>query len=150
MTKLARLARVALFVAAVTGCGGREDGPETPGARAPGTTGPAAKAPAPTLPVPAPPAAAPGAAEEIVEAMLVLATAEPDEGPAPLEVRLDVDVEGGKAPFTHQWTFGDGSPPSAEENPTHVFEKPGTYRVDLTTRDSSDQDDRDHVVIVVR
>ncbi|WP_192820433.1 gliding motility-associated C-terminal domain-containing protein [Rufibacter sp. LB8] len=34
---------------------------------------------------------------------------------------------------TYSWDFGDGSAPSTDKNPTHVFEKPGLYRVQLTT-----------------
>ena len=31
------------------------------------------------------------------------------------------------------WNFGDGSPPATAQNPTHVYNTPGTYNVTLTT-----------------
>src|SRR5690606_29072561 len=30
------------------------------------------------------------------------------------------------------WDFGDGTPPSAEESPTHTYQSPGTYHVTAT------------------
>ncbi|OGX81095.1 hypothetical protein BEN47_19445 [Hymenobacter lapidarius] len=35
---------------------------------------------------------------------------------------------------TYRWDFGDGSPTSTEESPTHLYELPGTYRIKLTAR----------------
>ncbi|MFZ4461417.1 MAG: PKD domain-containing protein [Patescibacteria group bacterium] len=32
----------------------------------------------------------------------------------------------------YEWDFGDGTTTSTEANPTHVFEKSGTYQVKLT------------------
>jgi len=33
---------------------------------------------------------------------------------------------------TYQWNFGDGSPPSNEEDPVHTYTLPGTYTITLT------------------
>jgi hypothetical protein len=41
------------------------------------------------------------------------------------------EVEGGKAPLTYVWKFGDGTPDSTEANPKHTYTKPGTFRADL-------------------
>ncbi|TGE27262.1 DUF7948 domain-containing protein [Hymenobacter metallicola] len=38
---------------------------------------------------------------------------------------------------TYQWSFGDGSTPSTLANPSHVYEKPGQYSVQLTARYSN-------------
>lgn len=34
--------------------------------------------------------------------------------------------------YAYTWDFGDGSAVSHDENPTHIFEKPGNYRITLT------------------
>ena len=69
----------------------------------------------------------------------VTVTAEPDRGPAPLEVSFDGEAtnpDGTPNPdFTYEWDFGDGSPTSDEEDPTHVYTEPGTYEATLTVTD---------------
>ncbi|MFB0964783.1 MAG: PKD domain-containing protein [Patescibacteria group bacterium] len=35
---------------------------------------------------------------------------------------------------TYSWDFGDGTVPSSEPNPTHVFEKSGTFTVKLEAK----------------
>ena len=61
------------------------------------------------------------------------------------EVGKTVEFEGlalyGQPPYTYNWDFGDGSTPSSEKNPTHVYEKPGKYNYTLTITDSSDFSD---------
>jgi len=42
------------------------------------------------------------------------------------------DTSGGMPPYTYQWEFGDVSPPSTEQNPTHTYATAGTYTVELT------------------
>lgn len=37
-------------------------------------------------------------------------------------------------PVTYAWDFGDSSPPSAEQNPSHTYAGPGTYTWRLTAR----------------
>jgi len=112
---------------------------------------PAKEAPPPKAGVapPAPPAAVQGE-EEVVEAMLVLLTADVDEGKAPLKVKLETEIDGGKAPYTYLFTFDDGSPPSTEASPSHTFEKPGMYEVRVTVKDSADSEDKDYLVIAVK
>lgn len=39
--------------------------------------------------------------------------------------------------ITYTWDFGDGSPVSHDENPTHVYANPGEYIITLTVADSS-------------
>jgi len=41
-------------------------------------------------------------------------------------------TSGGMPPYTYEWDFGDGSPTSAEQNPTHTYATAGTYTVELT------------------
>jgi PKD repeat protein len=56
-------------------------------------------------------------------------TGSPRNGMAPLMVSFTDLSTGG--PDEWSWTFGDGSG-SAERDPVHVFEMPGTYTVNLT------------------
>jgi PKD repeat protein len=41
-------------------------------------------------------------------------------------------TSGGMPPYTYEWTFGDGSPNSTVQNPSHVYATAGTYAVTLT------------------
>jgi len=59
---------------------------------------------------------------------------DPTEGCGPLEVRFT--DESLCDPDTWSWDFGDGSPPSPDQNPRHVFER-GIYTICLTvTKDA--------------
>jgi PKD repeat protein len=63
------------------------------------------------------------------------ANATPAQGPAPLNVVFSASVTGGTAPYTYEWSFGDGSPNSADQNPSHTYSVIGTYHPVLTVRD---------------
>jgi PKD repeat protein len=52
-------------------------------------------------------------------------------GAAPLTVSF-TDTSTGN-PTAWSWDFGDGSPPATEQNPTHTYERAGSYTVTLTT-----------------
>lgn len=59
-------------------------------------------------------------------------------GPAPLTVNFrgsGVDIDG--AISSYQWNFGDGSPVSSTQHPTHQFTTPGKYTVTLTVTDNN-------------
>jgi PKD repeat protein len=87
-------------------------------------------------PTPAPQAQAPAEAEEPIEELYVDLEGDPDEGAPPLTVKWTSTVEDGTAPFTYKWEFGDGTPPSTDANPTHVYQKEGEYTATLTVTDS--------------
>jgi len=123
-------------VLALAACGGGEQSAEAPPAPPPTT----ATAPAP---------AADAAADDDIAPLLAWADSDTDEGKAPLTVKFLADVEGGKPPLTYRWTFGDGSPDSAEANPVHVYEKAGQYTADLEVKDSSGDEDSDYLEIDV-
>jgi PKD repeat protein len=72
-----------------------------------------------------------------------------EEGPAPLAVEFEADVEGGTPPLKYVWKFGDGSE-STEKNPKHTYEKAGKYRADLEVADSAGDSDSDYVEIEVQ
>ena len=49
------------------------------------------------------------------------ASANPTSGSAPLTVQFSVVVSGGTPPYYYFWEFGDSSPYSSEQNPTHTY-----------------------------
>jgi PKD repeat protein len=128
---------------ALGGCGG---GPgETPTTTQ--TTAPAATAPGAT-----PPTTLAGQEEEEAAPLLAWAGVKEgskEEGPAPLTVEFEADVEGGTPPLKYVWKFGDGAE-STEKNPKHTYEKAGKYRADLEVADSAGDSDSDYVEIEVQ
>ena len=80
------------------------------------------------------------------------ATADPDNGPAPLNVQFssegsnDPDGEG----ITYAWDFdNDGTVDSTEANPSHTYDAPGTYNASLRVTDVDGQTGVDNVTVVV-
>ena len=75
-------------------------------------------------------------------------TANPSTGVAPLSVTFN-NTTTGSTPMTWGWDFDeDGTTDSTAQNPSHVFNTPGTYTVELTATNSvgSDTTSRDVVV----
>ena len=99
--------------------------------------------------VPAPETSAGAEAQEGDEILMVWAEAEPDEGAPPLSVQLKADVSGGQGDRKIKWDFGDSTPPSSELNPTHKYEKAGTYRASVEVSDATGDSDSDYVDIEV-
>jgi PKD repeat protein len=54
----------------------------------------------------------------------------PRAGPAPLVVRF---TDASSDATAWSWNFGDGSPASSDQNPTHTYAAGGTYPVSLTS-----------------
>lgn len=111
----------------------------------------------PPPPTPVPPTAtvvkaAPtsAAAESEQRPIIVFCEGEPDSGPAPLRVEFTasdpfMNIEEPK----YHWDFGDGSPPSDERKPVHVYERPGRYTAHLTVTDIHGMEDEDTTEVVV-
>jgi PKD repeat protein len=140
--------RISLWtiVGALTMCGaiGCTRSEEPPAASA--TPAPAAVAATPAA------AGSPAAAAEADdgdEILMVWAEAEPEEGKPPLTVQLKADISGGKGERKVKWDFGDGSPTSSEVNPTHTYDKAGTYRASVEVGDSTGDSDSDYVDIEI-
>jgi PKD domain-containing protein len=76
------------------------------------------------------------AADLLLLKLLILTEADPDSGPAPLTVQFKADVYEGDDPVKPKyiWSFGDGTQ-SREQNPKHVYKKPGTYQVGVNVTD---------------
>ncbi|HEY6170206.1 MAG TPA: PKD domain-containing protein, partial [Verrucomicrobiae bacterium] len=72
-------------------------------------------------------------------------TASPLLGIVPLVVTFTDRSTGN--PVSWDWNFGDGSPHSSEQNPTHIFLLPGDYTVTLTVRNSAGASSSKSVVI---
>jgi len=52
---------------------------------------------------------------------------------------LEVDfINNSIGGFAFEWDFGEGTPPSFEMNPTHIYNQPGTYTVSLISADGCD------------
>jgi len=66
----------------------------------------------------------------------VSAMASPSGGLAPLAVVLQCVSSGGVPPYTFDWDFGDGSPRSAEQDPSHTYAAGGTYVATVSVTDS--------------
>jgi len=79
-----------------------------------------------------------------------VATANPREGHAPLEVVFDGTASSSPAAaiVSHRWDFGAGTK-TAEPVATHTYVKKGTYRVSLTVTDGNGQSARDELTVRV-
>lgn len=64
--------------------------------------------------------------------------ATPQAGVAPLSVQLSVVAQGGSAPYTYLWAFGDGGT-SAAPNPTHLYGGAGSYAPAVQVRSGAEQ-----------
>jgi hypothetical protein len=60
-------------------------------------------------------------------------------GPAPLTVNFFSEPFHKKGPVRWRWRFDDGTT-SEEQNPAHIFKKPGYYQVLMEARDATGQD----------
>jgi PKD repeat protein len=76
-------------------------------------------------------------------------TATPTSGTAPLLVTFTGSVTGGTSPYVFSWDFGDGSPKSSVQNPTHTYSTNGTYTATLTVTDSKSATDSASQAITV-
>jgi len=67
----------------------------------------------------------------------VAVVASPSTGDAPLSVALGATPSGGTAPYNYSWSFGDGTPASTTQNPSHIYGGAGTYLTQVTLTDSA-------------
>ena len=66
-----------------------------------------------------------------IETLMVWSEATPTKGAAPLKVAFTADPPSGVADPVYTWQFGDGGAPASGQSVSHVFEKPGIYKVIL-------------------
>lgn len=84
-------------------------------------------------------------------APIARASADVTDGLAPLNVQFSSEGTRHPAgqPISLQWTFGDGSAPSTEANPTHTYTENGRYTAQLVATDAAGQTGVANVTIVV-
>jgi PKD repeat protein len=70
-------------------------------------------------------------------ALAVSAVATPTSGLAPLPVSFTAAASGGTGIYTFDWDFGDNSPHSTVQSPTHTYAAGGNYSVTVTVTDSA-------------
>jgi PKD repeat protein len=63
-------------------------------------------------------------------------SASPLSGLAPLGVSFSGSASGGTGLYSFDWDFGDGSPQSSRESPTHTYALGGSYTATLIVTDS--------------
>ncbi|MDE1835900.1 MAG: PKD domain-containing protein [Euryarchaeota archaeon] len=82
-----------------------------------------------------------------------LPVATPSAAPSPTDVGIPVTfsgaVTGGTSPFTYAWSFGDGSPVSSTQNPTHPYTAAGSFTAHFWANDSVGASATNTVVVVV-
>jgi hypothetical protein len=77
-------------------------------------------------------------------------TSEDDLGEIPLSTKLDVTINegGGTPPYTITWDFGDATPFSNEQSPTHVYAFPGEFRASVIVRDKNGKLAQDYADVI--
>jgi PKD repeat protein len=73
---------------------------------------------------------------QVVDALAVSASANPDVGLVPLIVEFYADASGGIAPLSYSWNFDDGFF-GAGQNPTHPYLFQGVFTATVTVTDSA-------------
>jgi PKD repeat protein len=68
---------------------------------------------------------------------------------APNYWEFRASIQGGTEPYSYSWDFGDGSPITMTQNPTHTYTSPGTYTATLTVTDAANCSDTDTAVIFI-
>jgi PKD repeat protein len=76
------------------------------------------------------------------------ASADPVAGPPPLTVIFTGNAQGGQAPYSYHWSFGDGGS-STFRNPNHMFTKADIYSVVFTVTDARSDICSETIVIEV-
>lgn len=80
----------------------------------------------------------------------VVASASADEGQAPLLVQFTAEGLCTDRAGRFLWSFGDDTPTSDEQNPTHTYAQPGTFIARVTLEDpESEARDADALPITV-
>jgi PKD repeat protein len=105
-----------------------------------------------TLPPPPPAAPPPPSTDKAgAEPLAIFLDANTIEGKAPLTVNFDLDLDGGTPPYKWKWDFGDGqNSVEANQGLSHVYDKPGTYMVEVTIDDAGGDSDFDILEIEVK
>ncbi|MFQ5668599.1 MAG: PKD domain-containing protein [Candidatus Binatia bacterium] len=79
----------------------------------------------------------------------VVADADPDWGPPPLEVEFSAEADCSAGEAKYSWDFGDGSAPSTEANPSHTYTTLGDYTASVTVTGPHGATSTDEIDITV-
>jgi PKD repeat protein len=86
--------------------------------------------------------------EEPQPAQVVSLNADPNPADVGEAVSFSSNVQG-DSPLSYEWSFGDGTTGSGE-NPSHTYEEPGTYTVELAASNETGEDSRTLTMTVER
>jgi hypothetical protein len=76
-------------------------------------------------------------------------TPSPTTGMTPLTVSFLGAASGGDGgPYTYSWNFGDGSPASSTQNPSHTYNIGGAFTVTLTVKDGHANSATDNHLVI--
>lgn len=75
--------------------------------------------------------------KKIADKLKIKARADKEEVCVEDPVKFFVSVSGGQEPYSFKWDFQDGKT-SNEQNPSHIFTKPGVYCITVDVSESSD------------
>lgn len=89
--------------------------------------------------------------EAILKTLVLNTTAVPEEGTPPLTVSFAAEPLGGDVPVNpkYVWDFADGSKKGRGQKVTHVFKKPGDYKVTVNVTDDGGMSGSDWIQISV-
>lgn len=66
-----------------------------------------------------------------------------------VSIQFSGQASGGETPYEWTWDFGDDSPGSHEQNPTHTYDSEGEYIVTLTVKDNENEIVEDTTVAAI-
>lgn len=84
----------------------------------------------------------------VAPALAISASSSVTSGTSPLAISFTSTPSGGSGSYKYAWTFGDGST-STVKDPSHTYEKAGTYNVKVTVTDSGGRTMTDTMTIKV-
>lgn len=79
----------------------------------------------------------------------VVVSAQPASSTTAVPVNLSATLSGGTPPFTYAWNFGDGSSPSTQTNPSHLYIQPGSYNASVNVTDAAGLVAEGHVLVTI-
>jgi len=88
--------------------------------------------------------------EALLKTLVVLSSADPNDGPAPLTVQFSTESLDEAVHPKYVWNFGDGSKEMRGQNVTHTYKKPGEYKAIVRVTDDDGNAGTDDVAVTVR
>jgi PKD repeat protein len=73
----------------------------------------------------------------VLATLAAVAAGSPTLGDAPLAVNFTGTPSGGTSPYTYSWSFGDATPASVGQNPSHTYASAGSFSARMTVTDGT-------------